>query len=90
MVLEGLAGVAPDRQLRVSGHPAEVLRLVVLQDTRHDLPRAVLAARAEGRALVLDVVTDDILPGSLPPHDCPQLSLNEAGRRLHIAPDAPS
>ncbi len=40
--------------LRLLGVPARDMRLIVLQDTRRDVPHAVLEVRVDGRDLLLD------------------------------------
>jgi predicted transglutaminase-like cysteine proteinase len=73
--------------LRALGYPRERLRLVVLQDVLRNLPHAVLAVEVEGETLILDVVSNAVLPDSRLAHYVPYYSLDETSRFAHVTPD---
>ena len=79
--------IAKYRSLRLLGVPAERLRLVVLQDVARNLPHAVLAAYLDGRVLILDNLSDAVLPQESLPHYLPYYSVNERARWAHALPD---
>jgi predicted transglutaminase-like cysteine proteinase len=81
--------IAKYRSLRLLGMPAERLRMVVLQDVERDLPHAVLAVYLGDRILILDNLTDDVLPQERLPHYLPYYSVNETARWAHLPPESP-
>ena len=81
--------IAKYRSLRLLGVPAERMRLVVLQDVARDLPHAVLAVYQGDAILILDNLTDAVLPQKRLPHYVPYYSINETARWAHLAPDSP-
>jgi predicted transglutaminase-like cysteine proteinase len=81
--------IAKYRSLRLLGLPAEQLRMVVLQDVERDLPHAVLAVYLGDRILILDNLTDAVLPQESLPHYLPYYSVNETDRWAHLVSDAP-
>jgi predicted transglutaminase-like cysteine proteinase len=81
--------IAKYRSLRLLGMPADRLRMVVLQDAARDLPHAVLAVYLGDRILILDNLSDEVLPQERLPHYLPYYSVNETARWAHLAPDSP-
>ena len=70
--------------LRLLGLPAKRLRLVVLQDTLRDLAHAVLAVYGDKDVLILDNVTDAVLPHARLVQYVPYYSVNEDARWAHV------
>ncbi len=54
--------------LRLLGVPARDMRLIVLQDTRRDIPHAVLEVRVDGRDLLLDNLSERPRPAETVPY----------------------
>ena len=71
--------------LRELGVPVDQLRLVVVQDVLRDLAHAVLAVYTGDRVLILDNLTEAVLPDTRLSQYIPYYSVNEAGRWAHIA-----
>lgn len=65
--------------LRLLGVPEQVLRLVVLHDTRRDLVHAVLAVTDGEDRLILDNLYDRVLPEASLPQYRPYYSVNADG-----------
>jgi predicted transglutaminase-like cysteine proteinase len=72
--------------LRRLGVEPERLRIVVLRDVLRDLPHAVLSVHLDGDVLILDNVTDAVLPHGRIAHYSPYYSVNEASRWVHVPP----
>lgn len=72
--------------LRQLGYPVEKMRIVVLQDTIRNLTHAVLAVKTETETVILDNLSDMVLPHVRYEHYLPQYSVNEQFRWAHIAP----
>jgi predicted transglutaminase-like cysteine proteinase len=70
--------------LRKLGFKKEELRVVILMDTIRGIGHAVLAFYAEDRILILDSLSNLILPHSRYKHYVPQYSMNETTRWAHI------
>jgi len=70
--------------LRRLGFPAERLRLVVLQDTLRDLAHAVLAVYMDQDVLILDNLTNAVLPHERIFQYVPYYSINEEARWAHV------
>lgn len=75
--------IAKYESLRRLGFAAEQLRLVVLHDTARDLVHAVLAVYLPEGVVVLDNLTEEILPQERLTRYRPYYSLNEAALWLH-------
>jgi predicted transglutaminase-like cysteine proteinase len=71
--------------LRELGVGADRLRLVVVQDVLRDVAHAVLAVRAGDRVLILDNLSDAVLPDTRLSQYVPYYSVNENARWTHIA-----
>lgn len=72
--------------LRNLGFPAEALRIVLLRDTIRNIPHAVLAVKLDGQFLILDNMSDLVLPHEKYQHYVPQYSVNEFYRWAHVSP----
>lgn len=72
--------------LRQLGFPVEKMRIVVLRDTIRSLVHAVLAVESDGETLILDNLSDLVLPHTRYEHYVPQYSVNEQFRWAHVAP----
>jgi len=72
--------------LRQLGFPAEKMRIVVLQDTIRNLTHAVLAVETDAETVILDNLSNLVLPHTRYEHYLPQYSVNEQFRWAHIAP----
>ncbi|WP_051329000.1 transglutaminase-like cysteine peptidase [Geminicoccus roseus] len=70
--------------LRQLGVPASDMRMVVVQDTVRNLAHAVLVVLVDGRLLVLDNLTNAILPQERTPQYVPYYSINEEARWAHL------
>ncbi len=71
--------------LRQLGVPARRLRLVVVQDELRQLAHAVLAVYLDDTALILDNLTNAVLPHERVAHYAPYYSVNESARWAHVA-----
>lgn len=71
--------------LRQLGFAAADLRMVVVQDTVRDLAHAVLVVNYEGRGLVLDNLSNAVVPQERTPQYVPYYSVNETARWAHLA-----
>jgi predicted transglutaminase-like cysteine proteinase len=71
--------------LRLLGVPAEMLRLVVLQDTARDLAHAVLTVTVGDATYVLDNLADNLARPAALPHYVPYYSVNEDDRWVHVS-----
>src|SRR5262249_51094722 len=69
--------------LRAAGVPNDLLRIVVLRDTRLALDHAVLVAYVDGQALLLDNQLPEVVPAASIHHYQPYYSINETGWWLH-------
>lgn len=76
--------------LRQLGVPASDMRMVVVQDTVRNLAHAVLVVMVDGRLLVLDNLTNAIMPQERTPQYVPYYSVNEEARWAHLGPDGQS
>ena len=70
--------------LRKLGFKKEELRVVILMDTIRGIGHAVLAFYTKDEILVLDSLSNLILPHSRYKHYVPQYSMNETTRWAHI------
>ena len=70
--------------LRRVGIPAERLRMVVVQDTLRDLAHAVLAVYLEDEIVILDNLTNAVLPHDRIFQYVPYYSVNETTRWAHV------
>lgn len=70
--------------LRKLGFEKEELRVVILMDQIRGIGHAVLAIYAEDDILILDSLSNLILPHSRYKHYVPQYSMNETTRWAHI------
>ena len=70
--------------LRSLGFPAERLRMVVVQDTLRDLAHAVLAVYLEDEVVILDNLTNAVLPHDRLFQYVPYYSVNETTRWAHV------
>jgi len=70
--------------LRKLGFKKQELRVVILMDTIRGIGHAVLAFYAEDQILILDSLSNLILPHSRYKHYVPQYSMNETTRWAHI------
>jgi predicted transglutaminase-like cysteine proteinase len=70
--------------LRQLGVPAADMRMVVVQDTVRNLAHAVLVVLVDGRLLVLDNLTNAIMPQERTPQYVPYYSVNEESRWAHL------
>jgi len=70
--------------LRQLGFKKEELRVVILMDMIRGIGHAVLAFYAEDQILILDSLSNLILPHSRYKHYVPQYSMNETTRWAHI------
>jgi predicted transglutaminase-like cysteine proteinase len=80
--------IAKYRSLRLLGMPADQLRMVVVQDVARDLPHAVLAVYLGPDVLILDNLSDAVLPQGRINHYVPYYSINETARWAHTPTDA--
>lgn len=80
--------IAKYYSLRTLGFTAEQLRIVVLHDLARRQPHAVLVATHDGAELVLDNLSDAIVPWSELPGYRPTYSVNEVTYRLHDTDNA--
>ena len=71
--------------LRELGIPAQDMRMVVVQDTIRRLAHAVLVVMVDGHVLVLDNLTNAVLPQERTPQYVPYYSVNEEARWAHIS-----
>ena len=71
--------------LRQLGVPARDMRMVVVQDTVRKLAHAVLVVMVEGHVLVLDNLTNAIMPQERTPQYVPYYSVNEEARWAHLS-----
>ena len=78
--------IAKYRSLRLLGLPAEQLRMVVVQDVVRDLPHAVLAVYLGDEVLILDNLSEAVLPQRRVVDYVPYYSVNEAARWAHTPP----
>ncbi|MEZ5826210.1 MAG: transglutaminase-like cysteine peptidase [Geminicoccaceae bacterium] len=72
--------------LRSVGFPAERLRMVVVQDTLRDLAHAVLAVYLDDETVILDNLTNAVLPHDRIFQYVPYYSVNETTRWAHVPP----
>ena len=72
--------------LRRVGFPASALRMVVVQDTLRDLAHAVLAVYVDDQVLILDNLTNAVLPHDRIFQYSPYYSVNEEARWAHVPP----
>lgn len=70
--------------LRQLGIPASDMRMVVVQDTVRNLAHAVLVILVDGDVLVLDNLTNAIVPQERTPQYVPYYSVNEEARWAHL------
>ncbi|MEZ5862431.1 MAG: transglutaminase-like cysteine peptidase, partial [Geminicoccaceae bacterium] len=70
--------------LRQLGVPAGRLRLVVVQDELRQLAHAVLAVYLDDTAVILDNLTNAVLPHERVAHYAPYYSVNETARWAHV------
>jgi len=70
--------------LRKLGFKKEVLRVVILMDQIRGIGHAILAFYAKDEILILDSLSNLILPHSRYKHYVPQYSMNETTRWAHI------
>jgi predicted transglutaminase-like cysteine proteinase len=70
--------------LRQLGIPAADMRMVVVQDTVRNLAHAVLLVLVDGHLLVLDNLTNSIVPQERAPQYVPYYSVNEESRWAHL------
>lgn len=70
--------------LRQLGVPAEVLRIVVVQDTNLRIPHAVLALRVQDDIIVLDNQIRDVVSHRKVAHYLPVFSVNEQYWWMHL------
>ncbi len=70
--------------MRELGVPPERLRLVVVQDVLRGIAHAVLAVYTGGRVLILDNLTNAILPDTRISQYVPYYSVNETTRWAHV------
>jgi predicted transglutaminase-like cysteine proteinase len=70
--------------LRQLGVPAADMRMVVVQDTVRNLAHAVLLVLVDGQLLVLDNLTNAIVPQERTPQYVPYYSVNEEARWAHL------
>ena len=70
--------------LRQLGFNKEELRIVILMDRIRGIGHAVLAYYAKDQILILDSLSNLILPHSRYKHYVPQYSMNETTRWAHI------
>jgi predicted transglutaminase-like cysteine proteinase len=70
--------------LRKLGFAKEELRVVILLDKIRGIGHAVLALYAKDEILILDSLSNLILPHSRYKHYVPQYSMNETTRWAHI------
>jgi predicted transglutaminase-like cysteine proteinase len=70
--------------LRALGFKKEELRIVILMDRIRGIGHAVLALYTGGQILILDSLSNLILPHSRYKHYVPQYSMNETTRWAHI------
>ncbi len=70
--------------LRELGFKKEELRIVILMDTIRGIGHAVLAYYTKDEILILDSLSNLILPHSRYKHYVPQYSMNETTRWAHI------
>jgi predicted transglutaminase-like cysteine proteinase len=80
--------IAKYESLRRLGLGPDQLRMVVVQDVVRDLPHAVLAVYLGEEVLVLDNLSDAVLPQGRIAHYVPYYSVNETARWAHTPPDA--
>jgi len=69
--------------LKLLGWSDDDLRIVVLHDSNLNADHAVLAAYVDGRAMILDNQTRQVLPSEAIRHYQPYYSINETGWWLH-------
>jgi len=69
--------------LRAAGVPNELLRVVVLRDTRISADHAVVVVYVDGQALMLDNQISEVAPVATITHYRPYYSINETGWWLH-------
>ena len=70
--------------LRELGVPSERLRMVVVQDTLRDLAHAVLAVYLDDEVVILDNLTNAVLPHDRVFQYVPYYSVNETTRWAHV------
>lgn len=71
--------------LRSLGFPPENMRIVILEDVTTKLPHAVLVVLIDGKALVLDNRSEQVVQHDQIHNYRPYYSLNEAGWWLHVS-----
>jgi predicted transglutaminase-like cysteine proteinase len=71
--------------LRQLGVPAGEMRMVVVEDTLRNLAHAVLVVLVDGRLIVLDNLTNALLPQERTPQYVPYYSVNEDARWAHLS-----
>lgn len=69
--------------LRAAGVPDDVMRLVVLRDSRQAADHAVLVVYVDGKGMLLDNQLPDVVPTDRIPFYHPYYSINESGWWLH-------
>jgi predicted transglutaminase-like cysteine proteinase len=69
--------------LRAAGVPNDLLRIVVLRDTRLSVDHAVVVVYVDGQALMLDNQIPEVAPVAGIHHYRPYYSINETGWWLH-------
>lgn len=72
--------------LRRLGFPADQLRIAVVQDTLRDIAHAVLVVYLEDEAVVLDNLTNAVLPHHRISQYAPYYTINEEARWAHVPP----
>lgn len=73
--------------LKDLGVPVSDMRIVALKDSIRNLEHAVLAVDVDGKAYVLDNVSNMLLPDTRLKHYKPHFSVNEFFRWVHLPPD---
>jgi predicted transglutaminase-like cysteine proteinase len=80
--------IAKYHSLRLLGLPPDQLRMVVVQDVVRDLPHAVLAVYLGEEVLILDNLSEQVLPQWQVANYVPYYSVNETARWAHTPPTA--
>ena len=70
--------------LRQLGVPADRMRMVVVQDVLRDIAHAVLAVKTSDGVVILDNLTNAVLPQERVSQYVPYYSVNEAARWAHV------
>jgi predicted transglutaminase-like cysteine proteinase len=70
--------------LKELGFTSDEMRIIILLDEIRNIGHAVLAVYIEDEILILDSLSDLVLPHSMYKHYVPQYSMNETRRWAHI------